>query len=463
MDIFQQIFSSLYVIAFLASLFTYIFSTKLLLYPVIISVADRKGLMDEPGERSAHVNKVPRLGGLGMFVSFSLSIIVVALLVGFGYSELIKLLSLIGSLIILVFLGVKDDLVWMSPLKKLIGQMVAAANVVILTNVRISSMEGLIGIGELPYTISVIFSIFVFLLVINATNLIDGIDGLAGVIAIVASTTFGVYFLINDHYMMTLVSFVLIASILGFLKYNFRKSYYKIFMGDCGSMFLGFLLAYQGISFLSINNGMSTFFIPNAPIVLLAILSYPLLDTLRVFIIRIKQKRSPFSADHNHIHHKFLNIGLTHVQATVLLSICSTFVIGVAIISSELNINIQLFIIVGTGLLVYLFPFYSTFDNAYLNARNNYFDSKQHVASQKNKPNDVIDLPDEPLTHSTRRFGLNGEIPSSNVEEIRPIGFPTDNLGENRKHELNAIEQKQRITDKRLAELKKTTKKIDKI
>ncbi len=320
--------------------------------------------MDEPVDRSAHKTMVPRLGGLGLFITFCLTLIIFSLLFDLKLSDVIKINSLIASSIILVFLGVKDDLVFMAPKKKLIGQLIAVGLVIFLADVRITSFEGLLGIGELPYLFSVIFTFFVFILVINAINLIDGIDGLAGSMAILASTAFGVFFLINGYFMMTLVSFILIGALSGFLTYNFSSTR-KIFMGDCGSMFVGFLLAFQGTIFLTYNTaGNLSYYLSNAPILLLAILSFPLLDTLRVFAIRIKEKRSPFSADRNHIHHRLLDLGFGHKQATLFLLACSTLTISTAILVRPLNMHLQLLLIVLVGSALYLSPFSTVFKKA---------------------------------------------------------------------------------------------------
>ncbi len=271
-------------------------------------------------------------------------------------ADLVKLLSLLGATIILLFLGIKDDLLVLSPKKKLIGQIISSAIIIFLTDVRITSFDGLFGIGELPYLISVLFSLFVFILVINAFNLIDGIDGLAGAIALIASVSFGIFALLNGNVLMTLVSFILVGALIGFLRYNLSNTR-KLFLGDSGSMFTGFLLAYQGISFLEYNSSANVGFgLSNAPILLLVILSYPLLDTLRVFVIRVRNNRSPFSADRNHIHHRLLNLGLRHKHVSMIICTANTLLIGLVLLIQNLNINIQLFISVFIGMAIYFIP-----------------------------------------------------------------------------------------------------------
>lgn len=357
MSYLTNLFSSPYVYSALSFLLAFIIAIRV--FPVIIYTVRTKNIMDEPGGRKIHSMNIPTLGGVGLFASFSIPLILFGLSTGLVRPDLIKLLSIIGSTLILLFLGIKDDLIAIPPRKKLAAQIIAAGIVVFSTDLRVDSFFTLFGIQNLPYFASLLITFFVFILVINAFNLIDGIDGLAGSVAVMGCCTFGIFFLQNGQTLMALVSFTLIGATLGFLMFNLSKSLNKkLFMGDSGSMFVGFLLAYQGISFLSVNsNEEITTTIANAPIMLLAILSFPLVDTLRVFIIRAKQKRSPFSPDKNHIHHRLLTLGLSHRQSTSVIMMLNWAVIGVVFATDSLNINVQLVVFILTSLTMYLFPF----------------------------------------------------------------------------------------------------------
>jgi len=299
---------------------------------------------------------------MAIFITFCLTTLLFVSFLRVSVYDLSNLLSIISALIILLFLGVKDDLVFITANKKLLIQLIAVSMVCVLEDVRITNFHGLLGIGELPYIISILFSIFVFALVINALNLIDGIDGLAASIAILGSLSFGIFFLMAGYYLMTLMSAILIGSLLGFLKYNLSVDS-KIFMGDCGSMIVGFLLAYQGIKFLEIQSEVLVSYNPeNAPVLLLAILSYPLFDLLRVFSIRIMQKKSPFTADNNHIHHRLLRLGLNHKQSTLLLFSSNLILVLITYSTINLPINLNLIVSVFFGMLIYLLPFLSVFE-----------------------------------------------------------------------------------------------------
>ena len=375
MDLFQEMVYSLPFLTITSAILAYVMATRFNLYPVIIYVSKTKNLMDEPGQRRVHTYKVPNLGGMGIFITFSLTLLLFVPFLKNTVSDLSNLLSLLSATIILLFLGIKDDLVLMTSKKKLVIQLIAVSMVCVLHDVRITDFHGLLGIGELPYFVSVMFTIFVFVLVINAVNLIDGIDGLAASISILASLGFGIAFFMANNFMMTLLSAVLIGSLLGFLKYNFSDDS-KIFMGDCGSLIVGFLLAYQGIRFIHINPENVHFYnSTNSPILLLAILSYPLFDLLRVFIVRMMQKKKNFKVESNHIHHRLLHLGLNHRQATLLLFVSNFTLIIITYFTIGLPINMSLIVVVSFGCLLYLLPFLGVFEE---------FKEEEFVAEVKN-------------------------------------------------------------------------------
>lgn len=354
MTYISSLFSNSYLLSIAAIILTFLVANRI--FPIIIYTVRSKNLMDEPGDRSIHGTKTPTLGGVGVFVAFAVSLILFGVFKELDRVDLVKLLTLLAGTMVLLFLGIKDDLIALSPRKKFIGQLFAVAIVIFFTDVRIADFNGLLGITELPYPVSVLFTVFVFILINNAYNMIDGIDGLAGTIAIIASGSFGIYFLLNGNVLLSLVSSMLIGALIGFLRFNLSHSR-KLFMGDSGTMFIGYLLAYQGVSFLALNELPNTAFtVPNAQIMFIAILSFPLLDTLRVFVIRISKKGSPFKADRNHIHHKLLHLGLEHRQATVLVALSNILIVIMVIFMRDLKNSLQLVISVGLGTILYLAP-----------------------------------------------------------------------------------------------------------
>lgn len=321
-------------------------------YPVIIKICKVKGLMQEPGVRSSHAIKTPNLGGVGIFLGVTSVLTFVGSIMSYT-----NLLCLIGALVVLFFTGIKDDLMELSPIKKLIGQLVASLFVIIISDIRIHSLFGIFGIDVLPYAVSVIFTLFVFVLLINAFNLIDGVDGLAGSIGIISSSLFGLYFYANGNDAFLFISLSLIGALLTFLVFNFSKTK-KIFMGDTGSMIIGFMVAYQAISFLHISHNVDLFLaISNPPALVLAVVSFPLIDTLRVFIIRLIKKRSPFSADRNHIHHNLLSLGFKHWEISLIASVFVLFMTIMTYVFNDIGIHAALFYLMVCSCLFSVTPY----------------------------------------------------------------------------------------------------------
>lgn len=321
--------------------------------PTIIKISRRKNLMDEPGIRSSHLRKIPNLGGIAIFYSIGIC----ASIFAYELFDLYKFLF--ASLIILLYVGVMDDIVVMRAYKKLVAQIIVSALIVVGSDIRIRSLFGVLGIYELGYFVSVIFSIVTFIILINAFNLIDGIDGLAGGYSLICSALFGIsYYRLGEYnYPLVILSAVIIGAVLAFLYYNlsnYRTS--KIFMGDTGSMLLGFLLAFTSICFINIFidrklPGVPRYHLQSAPAVAVAILILPIVDTLNVIIIRLAQKKSPFDADKNHIHHKLLKLNLTHRRSSFYIIVYYLFVVAVAYYFRHVNINLLLVMVVMLGFL----------------------------------------------------------------------------------------------------------------
>jgi UDP-N-acetylmuramyl pentapeptide phosphotransferase/UDP-N-acetylglucosamine-1-phosphate transferase len=319
--------------------------------PTIIKISRRKNLMDEPGIRSSHLRKIPNLGGIAIFYSIGICVSV------FAY-ELFDLYKfLFASMIILLYIGVMDDIVVMRAYKKLVAQIIVSALIVVGSDIRIRNLFGIFGIYELGYFVSALFSVITFIILINAFNLIDGIDGLAGGYSVICSALFGIsYYRLGEYnYPLVVLSMIIIGAVLAFLYYNlsnFRTS--KIFMGDTGSMLLGFLLAFTSICFIDIFidralPNVPRYHLQSAPVVAVAILILPIVDTLNVIVIRLAHKKSPFDADKNHIHHKLLKLDLTHRRSTFYIILYYLFIVTVAYYFRHMNVNLLLVLVLALG------------------------------------------------------------------------------------------------------------------
>ncbi|MFN3951342.1 MAG: MraY family glycosyltransferase [Thermaurantimonas sp.] len=246
---------------------------------------------------------------------------------GIPYQELNSILC---ALIVLFVTGIKDDLYPMVPYKKLLGQLVASAIVSIHGGVRIKSIYGIFGIFEIPYFASIILTIFIFLFLINAFNFIDGINGLTAGIGIIASLTFSWWFWVMNEPLFLLLSICTFGALLAFIIYNFKG---KIFMGDSGSMVVGFLMTVLTVYFIKVSEDYqpNIFYNISAVVYALAVMIIPVYDTIRIVFIRIFiHQKSPFRADRNHIHHMLVDIGMKHHQAAFLLYVYNIFIIFLA-------------------------------------------------------------------------------------------------------------------------------------
>ncbi|MDG0817359.1 MraY family glycosyltransferase [Bdellovibrio svalbardensis] len=312
------------VLPFLTSLAIAVFSI-----PIIIRVADLKHLMDEPdSERKIHSKKTPTLGGIAIFAgtTFAFS----------SFSDFLRtdeIHFMIPALVLLFFAGVKDDILLLAPWKKLSVQIGCAALLTVLGNLRLTNLWGMFEIGAISEPTGIVLTIIIIVSLINAFNLIDGANGLAGGLGLISSIFFGVWFALTNSFSLSTLAFSLAGALLGFLFFNFNHA--KIFMGDTGSMIIGFIISILAIKFIEGNRmpGVenSALYIKAAPGVAIAAVLIPLLDMTRVFIYRLFKKRNPFSADRNHIHHLLIDMGLSHVKVSVTLYAASLFFLGVAL------------------------------------------------------------------------------------------------------------------------------------
>lgn len=312
----------LYVVA--SCLVAFVISARTI--PTVINVSRQLKLFAVPNGRSSTVYKIPTLGGIAIFLGFILGMT----LTSDGY-EIKGLPYITAGVMVMFFVGLKDDIVSLSAKKKLIAEIVVAGILIFLGQYRFTSLHGFLGIETIPFIPSVLLTGFVFIVFINAFNLIDGIDGLAAGLSGFAASVFGVWFFLAGHIEFAIISFSLVGALVGFFFYNVYGTTNKIFMGDTGSLILGTIMAILVIEFNEFNTNQSApYAIFAAPAVSFGILIYPLLDTLRVFAIRIIQNKSPFTADKNHTHHRLLALGMGHHYATYLiLSVNALFTLAV--------------------------------------------------------------------------------------------------------------------------------------
>ncbi|MGB8193151.1 MAG: MraY family glycosyltransferase [Chitinophagaceae bacterium] len=317
------------------------FAITFLAIPVIISVAEMKKLFDVPDERKIHRTPIPSLGGVGIFGGF-----VLASLLTIGFSAASEFQFYMAAALVIFFLGLKDDILVISPIKKFIGQVLAAFLIVYKGGIQIQSMHGFLNIYELPEMYSLVLTYFTVIVIINSFNLIDGVDGLAGSLGLMSTLIFGFYFLNIGQLPYAILAFSLAGSLSAFLIFNFQPA--RIFMGDTGSLLVGLINAILVVKFINMASSPTVSQpILQSPAIGFTILMIPLLDTLRVFGIRIFNRRSPFSPDRNHVHHLMLDKGLSHRTITFTLVGINLLFIGLTYAFREIGCTWLILSVVG--------------------------------------------------------------------------------------------------------------------
>ncbi len=300
------------------------FIITFLTIPVILQIAEQKKLYDIPDERKVHTRPVTSLGGVGIFGGFLL-----ACLLSIQGNLTPEFQYFFAAAVIIFFLGLRDDLMVLSASKKFIGQVIAASILIHLGGIRLESMHGLFGFQEVPEAFGLALSYLTIIVVINSFNLIDGIDGLAASLGILSMLIFGTYFFAIQHQAYALLAYSMAGSLVAFMIFNHHPA--KIFMGDSGSLMIGLVNSILVIKFINVaNEPFIELPLESAVAVGFAVLIVPLLDTLRVFSIRIINGRSPFTPDRNHVHHLLLERGFGHKTVTV---ICVAINIGFVLLA----------------------------------------------------------------------------------------------------------------------------------
>jgi len=340
------------VICFLA--FVISFVIVVFFTPSLIKVAQLKGLIDKPDtERKLHEGEIPTIGGVMIFTATLFSY---TLTYPIPYIQTYNFE--LACMLILFFVGIKDDIIGTAPIKKLAAHVLVAMILVLMANIRIKGLHGIFMINELPEGISIFLSIFTFIVIINAFNLIDGVDGLASGTGFIAAMAFGFWFYGAGNLVLSCFAFALAGSLLGFLGFNFAPA--RIFMGDSGSLIIGLILAILALQLIEYEksyNLIQPLDKISKPAFVVAVIIYPLYDTLRIFIYRAARGVSPFSADRNHIHHRLQDIGLSHRQVVLVVYAINLGTISTSIALMEFDPSTQFVGVIVAAFIFFQIPF----------------------------------------------------------------------------------------------------------
>jgi len=295
----------------------------LILTPILRKLAYKINFVDKPNYRKSHFTPVPLIGGFVVFLSTAIAISISLKL----DPNFIKIIPVIIGAFSLLVMGMIDDKINLRPILKLVIQLIVSYYIY-LSGIKIESLFGILWINELPEFVKMLITVVAITGTVNAFNLADGIDGLAGGLAIIGFTAFAIISIILRNYTFAILFLTIIGALIGFLNFNLSKKR-KIFMGDAGSLFLGFILVVSGI--VLIQSTMNTSDISMTFSTVVGVLILPVIDSLRVYRKRIKKGKSPFKADRTHLHHLLLNLKLEHKKATLIIVVAVVLLLSVSI------------------------------------------------------------------------------------------------------------------------------------
>jgi UDP-N-acetylmuramyl pentapeptide phosphotransferase/UDP-N-acetylglucosamine-1-phosphate transferase len=295
------------------------FSVAAISIPAVIMLVKKYRIYDLPGIRKEHSSPTPTLGGVAIIIGMLSSLL-------FWHPDPFtkQIVICLASMLLLFGMGVLDDLKDLPAKNKLIVEIGLAA-IVALCGIRITSFGGLFGLNILPVSLQYIFTILAIVGVTNAFNLIDGIDGLAGGLSFMSLIILGIFLRMGNDNNFSLVAFALAGGTLAFLYFNMNPA--KIFMGDSGSLALGFMIAILCTRLMQVNDAALHPLLKNAPVFTLSLVLIPVFDTIRVFSLRISKGKSPFCADKTHIHHLLTRAGLSHGLTARIIYVVHAFIL----------------------------------------------------------------------------------------------------------------------------------------
>lgn len=365
-----------------------------LMTPVLIFLLKKGNIIDAPGGRKIHVGFVPSMGGIAIIMATF-----AGLFSWFSLEQIVETRYFLVALGIMFSVGLRDDLIELSAVQKLIGQCIPAFFVIIMADIRFTGLYGFMGIYELPYLISVSLSMLAVIVLTNSFNLIDGSDGLAGTLAVIALSFLGWWFYYADMMAYSLISFTLVGGVLSFLAFNWHPA--KIFMGDTGSLSLGFALTTLVMLFVDKNGTMlaSEGWQIKAPLSAgIALMIVPIYDTVRIFTKRSLKGRSPLKPDKSHVHHFLMRMGYKHNEVAMMLGGIKTIFIALVFFGSSLNDHIMVPVIVTAAVVLGIWLDESTLNKIKVNNKNTF--ARQKVESYRRSLRKKPKITEEVFDHN---------------------------------------------------------------
>src|SRR5258706_5678716 len=291
------------------------FLISFLVFPVLIKLVTQWRLFDSPGSHKIHSDYKASIGGIAVLVGACFSLVL-----GLPLNEWISHKYFFTAIILMALVGLRDDALALTPIQKLLSQILPVLLLVFFNKTTLNSSYGLFELPHVPTSVIWGLSIFTIVILTNAFNLIDEIDGLAGSIGLIGLVTFGIWFQLAGNSSISIIALTFAGALLAFLFFNWEPS--KIFMGDTGALMIGLMLSFLAVLFINTNYQLpeaNPYKMQASVASAICVVIIPVFDTLRVIILRLRQRLSPFHADRNHLHHQFINLGFTHSQAVLTI------------------------------------------------------------------------------------------------------------------------------------------------
>jgi UDP-N-acetylmuramyl pentapeptide phosphotransferase/UDP-N-acetylglucosamine-1-phosphate transferase len=320
------------------------FVIAMVVMPILIKLINKFHLYDVPDVRKEHTSPIPTMGGIAVCIGMGISC-----LLWYPFSNNFITITFFLSIVVLFALGIMDDMRDMPARYKFMIQL-AVASMIAFSGIRITNFNGLLGLHEIPITAQYTLTVLAITGITNAFNLIDGIDGLAGGLGFMSLVILGLFLQFSNETGLALIAFALAGGLLGFLYYNFNPA--RIFMGDTGSLVLGFVISVLCIRLMQMNIEHHSTLIPHSPVFALGVVLIPVFDTLRVFALRIWSGKSPFHPDKTHIHHLLTNNGWSHGFTAKLICGTHAVILVLAYFLKDVRQEIGLLILLGCMLLM---------------------------------------------------------------------------------------------------------------
>ena len=313
-------------------------------------IAQMKNVVDAPDARKLQDHPIPVLGGLSVFFGIIVALVFCQLF--FGSSSLF---SFIGIMAIMLIVGTTDDILSLSPILRLVIEVIVVLLFIYGTGWSINDLHGLWGSGQIPAYAAVPLTVLACVGIINAVNMIDGVDGLMSGYGIVVSFIFGVLFYQSGDMGMAAMAMISAGALIPFFLYNVFGQKSKMYLGDGGSLMIGTMMSLFVVAVLKENSLCSLMVSRDFGLVAftLAVLSVPVFDTLRVMTMRVKNRRSPFSPDRNHLHHMFLDLGFSHpgTAFSIILLDCMVLLAWWISYRCGASVDLQLYVVVASALM----------------------------------------------------------------------------------------------------------------